>query len=86
MADEIARLRTDPTAWITASDTGPWSLAGAQAKVALLDDGGRRGKPHGRLATNRILKPAISGLDNHDLNEHLCLTIATALGLRAAPS
>jgi serine/threonine-protein kinase HipA len=38
------------------------------------------------VPTTHILKPAISGLDDHDLNEHLCLAAARHLGLDAAVS
>lgn len=78
---QLTRVRIDHTAWL--GPDGRWSLAGAQAKIALLEEGGRWGRPSGRLATNRILKPAIAGLDAHDLNEHLCMTAARHLGLRA---
>jgi hypothetical protein len=58
-------------------------LAGAQAKSALLRDGNRWGDPHGTTATSHILKLAIEGFDNHDLNEHLCLSAMRAAGLVA---
>lgn len=66
---------------------GRFSLTGAQAKTALLYDGERDrwGLPSGRIKTH-ILKPAIRGLDDHDLNEHLCLEAARRLGLPAAES
>jgi serine/threonine-protein kinase HipA len=38
------------------------------------------------VPTTHILKPAVTGLDDHDLNEHLCLTAARLLGLYAASS
>lgn len=80
----LAEVRADRTAWL-GSDSR-WSLAGAQAKIALLEVDGRWGRPSGAIPTNRILKPAISGLPAHDLNEHLCLTAAHHLGLRSARS
>ncbi|WP_290862022.1 type II toxin-antitoxin system HipA family toxin [Hamadaea sp.] len=90
-ADEIAArirtLRRDPAAWHL-SRSGQFSLAGAQAKTALhFDaDAGRWGDPWGSVPTTHILKPAISGFDEHDLNEHLCLELAQALGMTAARS
>ncbi len=90
-ADEVAErlrlLRRDPTAWHT-SDTGQFSLAGAQAKTAMYFDTntGRWGEPQGAIATTHILKPAVIGLDDHDLNEHLCLRAANLIGLPAASS
>ena len=62
VGDLLAEVRTDHTAWLGADRSGRWSLAGAQPKTALLcGDDGRWGRPRGRAATNRILKPAITG-------------------------
>lgn len=66
---------------------GRWSLAGAQPKIALLYEDERGwGRPQGRPATNRILKPALADFDDHDLNEHLCLDAAGRLELHAVRS
>lgn len=75
------------TAWHL-STSGQFSLAGAQAKTALYQDPetGRWGEPWGAMPTTHIVKPAVTGLDDHDLNEHLCLAAARTLGLRAAVS
>ncbi|NEA36172.1 type II toxin-antitoxin system HipA family toxin [Streptomyces sp. SID13031] len=83
VAQRLRDLKTDSTAWLGASRTGRFSLAGAQAKTALFRDGQRWGQPLGALATSHILKPAITGLDDHDLNEHLCLSAMRAAGLQA---
>jgi serine/threonine-protein kinase HipA len=88
---EIARrlrtLRRDPAAWHMAT-AGQFSLAGAQAKTALhYDQPTRRwGDPWGAVPTTHILKPAVVSLDEHDLNEHLCLAAAHLLGLPCAAS
>ena len=82
----LRAVRRDHTAWLGAHGEGRWSLAGAQAKIALFFDGQHWGRPSGRLATTHILKPAITGLDDHDLNEHICLRAARLLGLRAVAS
>lgn len=82
VAELLRAVRRDHTAWLGPGSEGRWSLAGAQAKIALLRDGDRWGRPCGRLATTHILKPAIAGLDDHDLNEHLCLAAARRLGMR----
>ena len=79
---QLAQVRKDHTAWL--GPDGRWSLAGAQAKIALLERDGRWGRPCGGVATNRILKPAIAGLIDHDVNEHLCMAAARDLGMRAA--
>jgi len=87
VAGRIRALHSDPTAWHAAS-TGQFSLAGAQAKTALHHDPvtDRWGDPWGAVPTTHIVKPAVTGLDDHDLNEHLCLETARTLGLRAAAS
>jgi serine/threonine-protein kinase HipA len=66
-----------------ASASSPFSLAGAQAKTALRYQDGRWGVPHGAKPTTHVLKPAVAGLDDHDLNEHLCLDAARRAGLIA---
>ncbi|TCO48235.1 serine/threonine-protein kinase HipA [Kribbella antiqua] len=86
IAQRLRDLKRDNTAWLGANHAGRFSLAGAQAKTALLRDGDRWGDPHGSVATSHILKPAIEGLDNHDLNEHLCLSAMQAAGLFAVGS
>ena len=87
VADLLAEVRADQTAWLGRDTAARWSLAGAQPKIALLYDDERGwGRPRGRPATNRILKPAIADFDDHDLNEHLCLKAAGLLDLRAVRS
>ena len=87
IAERLRTLRRDPSAWHLAG-TGHFSLAGAQAKTALHLDAetGAWGDPSGAVPTTHILKPAIAGFDNHDLNEHLCLAAARIAGLRTATS
>lgn len=80
VAQRLRELKADSTAWLGKSFTGQFSLAGAQAKTAPLYRDGRWGIPHGAAATTHILKPAVAGLDDHDLNEHLCLNAARASG------
>ena len=86
IAERLHILRQDQAAWRMARDAGQFSLAGAQPKTALLFDGQRWGVPSGPTPTTHILKPPIDGLDGHAENEHLCLTLARALGLPAARS
>jgi len=83
VGQRLRDLQADSTAWLGRSFTGQFSLAGAQAKTALLYQNGRWGVPHGARATTHILKPAVAGLDDHDLNEHLCLDAARRAGLIA---
>ena len=84
VAQRLRELRKDTTAWLGREFTGQFSLAGAQAKTALLLQDGRWGVPSGSAATSHILKPAVTGLDDHDLNEHLCLDAAARAGLIVA--
>ena len=81
VAERLRDLREDSTAWLGRAFTGQFSLAGAQAKTALLFRDGRWGVPSGSTPTTHILKPAVSGFDDHDLNEHLCLDAARRAGL-----
>jgi serine/threonine-protein kinase HipA len=83
VAERLRELREDSSDWLGRSFTGQFSLAGAQAKTALLFKGGRWGVPSGSTPTTHILKPAVAGLDDHDLNEHLCLDAARRAGLIA---
>ena len=78
-------IKADSAAWHP-SARGRWSLAGAQAKIALAYDSKTStwGIPSGVRPTTHILKPTIAGLDHHDLNEHLCLSAASQLGLKVA--
>jgi serine/threonine-protein kinase HipA len=84
VAQRLRELREDTTAWLGREFTGQFSLAGAQAKTALLHEDRRWGVPSGSAATSHILKPAVAGLDDHDLNEHLCLDAAGRAGLVVA--
>lgn len=84
VAQRIRDLKVDSTAWLGRSFTGQFSLAGAQAKTALLYDDGRWGEPSGDIPTTHILKPAIDGFDGHAINEHLCLEAAQKAGIPAA--
>jgi serine/threonine-protein kinase HipA len=84
VAQRLRELREDSTSWLGRTFTGKFSLAGAQAKTALLLKDGRWGQPHGPIATSHILKPAVVGFEGHDLNEHLCLDAARRAGLLVA--
>jgi serine/threonine-protein kinase HipA len=84
VATRLHELKEDATTWLGRTFTGQFSLAGAQAKTALMRSGERWGVPSGSTPTTHILKPAVAGLDDHDLNEHLCLDAARRAGLAAA--
>jgi serine/threonine-protein kinase HipA len=86
VAQVLRELGRDSTSWLGDGFSGQFSLAGAQAKTALLYQDGRWGIPSGPTPTTHILKPAIAGLAGHDLNEHLCLDAARRCGLPAVRS
>lgn len=58
------------------------SLAGAQDKMALVDQGGVFFLPRGGLPTTHILKPAIEQFAETVPNEYFCLRLAAQLGLQ----
>lgn len=87
----LTRLRIEGTAWLGEGDARPgfvgrFSLAGRQRKTALLFDGANWGVPYGRIPTTHILKPAIEGQVDQEVNEHLCLAAARRAGIPAAES
>ena len=86
VAARLRTLRADRSAWRTPGDTGQFSLAGAQAKTALIHVDGRWGVPSGWTPTTHILKPPADEFDGHVENEHLCLALARRLGLPTAGS
>ncbi|MCY3877791.1 MAG: type II toxin-antitoxin system HipA family toxin [Rhodobacteraceae bacterium] len=86
IAKRLRILGQDQAAWRMEQDVGQFSLAGAQPKTALIFDGKRWGVPSGPTPTTHILKPPISRLKGHSENEHLCLSLARAVGLPAARS
>lgn len=71
-----------------AGDGGQFSLAGAQPKLALHRHpvSGLWGVPQGNTPTTHILKPATGEFGGHVENEHFCLRLAAALGLRTCSS
>ena len=91
LAERIREMIQDDTAWLARARrvgrfTGQFSLAGRQAKTALLFEDGRWGIPSGRIPTTHIVKPPIRGLRDQELVEHLCLDAARGSGLPAAES
>ena len=71
-----------------AGDGGQFSLAGAQPKLALHQhpDTEAWGVPEGDIPTTHILKPATGEFGGHAENEHFCLRLAAAIGLRTCAS
>jgi serine/threonine-protein kinase HipA len=86
MAALIRDLRLDRTTWLGRDFAGQFSLAGAQAKTALVFEKGRWGRPSGVRPTTHIVKPASAGWSDQHVNEHVCLDAARRAGLTTAKS
>lgn len=84
----VQSLRDPRTTWHEPGDAtgGRFSLAGAQAKIALVRTGDRFGIPRGSEPSTVIIKPTINdpSLPDQAVNEHLCLATAFNLGISAA--
>jgi serine/threonine-protein kinase HipA len=81
---QLRALNADPNAWTFVDTAGRFSLAGAQAKFALVEVDGGWGRAIGSTPTTHIVKPGIPKFREQALNERLCLTLARRLGLPAA--
>jgi len=67
-------------------DSGFFSLAGAQPKVAVCRVGGRWYEQRGYTPSTHIVKPSIPDLQQQVENEHFCLRLAEAVGLHVIKS
>ena len=87
LEERIRDVVSDGAAARTATE-GQFSLAGAQAKIALYFDARRNrwGVPSGRTPTTHILKPLANEFDGFAENEHFCLSLARRMALPAARS
>jgi serine/threonine-protein kinase HipA len=87
LAERIRGVVGDGAAARTATE-GQFSLAGAQAKIALYFDARRSrwGVPSGRTPTTHILKPVANDFEGFAENEHFCLNLTRRMGLPAAYS
>ncbi|WP_313302121.1 type II toxin-antitoxin system HipA family toxin [Stenotrophomonas sp.] len=85
VGERLSRIGTGQAASRQPTDVGQFSLAGAQAKIALLrQEDGSWAIPSGRIPTTHILKPPNSDFDGFVENEVFCLRLARALGASAA--
>lgn len=86
VASRLSQVRRDVGSGRWLGDIGQFSLAGAQAKIALLklDDGWA--VPSGRIPTTHILKPPGGNYGGFVENEMFCLRLARAMGMPAAHS
>jgi serine/threonine-protein kinase HipA len=88
IADALSRIRRNAPPWAEwGNGRGMFSLAGAQAKIALAQTPAGWGRPSGRAASTHILKPPTSPqFPGIEINEHVCLGLARHLGIPAASS
>ena len=88
LTERITAVAADASATRMGGDTGQFSLAGAQPKLALFFDenADRWGVPEGRTPTTHILKPATGAFDGQTENEHFCLRLASEIGFPTARS
>jgi serine/threonine-protein kinase HipA len=86
IGNRVGALVVDATAWAASAVGGQFSLAGAQAKFALARTANGWCLPSGGQPTTHIFKPAIPHMPDQDLNEHLTMCLAAAVGLPAAPT
>lgn len=84
IADMLRRAQADLPVSTEHGPNGKFSLAGAQAKIALHLDEGAWSNPHGASPSTHILKPAIPGMEDQDLIEAVTMGAARRLGLRTA--
>lgn len=83
MRDRLRLLRIESSDWAVPGER--WSLAGAQGKFAITVRGdGLRTEVDGDAPSTHIVKPGISEYRQQALVEHLSMTAARAVGLRAA--
>ncbi len=86
-AQELAAIiRELPSRPLLAGDEGiRLSLAGAQDKIAVRIEGNDICLPLGNAPSTHILKPAVARFEGVVYNEALCMKLAAAVGLPAAP-
>ncbi|GAA3521456.1 type II toxin-antitoxin system HipA family toxin [Aeromicrobium panaciterrae] len=84
VAEMLRRAKADLPVSLDESHTGKFSLAGAQAKIALYRTDHGWTDPHDAIPSTHIIKPAIPGMEDQDLVEHVTMRTAAALGLRVA--
>jgi serine/threonine-protein kinase HipA len=79
LSDELDKLPSHP--FLAGEEGVRLSLAGAQNKLPVYNDGGNYYIPEGASPSSHILKTAIAQLDNTVINETFCMTLAARVGL-----
>lgn len=86
LAKFLTDLVANPGETQITNDAGLFSLAGAQPKKAISWVNKKWFEPRGRTPSTHIIKPPMPALQGQVENEHFCLLLAQACGLRAAKS
>ncbi len=86
LAQLLRNLQRASGATHIGEDSGFFSLAGAQPKVAACLVGGRWYEQRGRTPSTHIIKPSMLDLDEQVENEHFCLRLARAVGINTVNS
>lgn len=84
IAEMLRRAKADLPVSPDGDARGKFSLAGAQAKIAVHRTEQGWSDPCGAIPSTHIIKPAIPGMFDQDLVEAVTLRAAAILGLRAA--
>jgi serine/threonine-protein kinase HipA len=84
LAEFLANLVRHPGQTQITRDAGVFSLPGVQPKKAICWVGAKWYEPRGRTPSTHIIKPPVSHLHGQVENEHFCLRLAAAAGLRSA--
>lgn len=84
VAEMLRRAKADLPVSVKEGANGKFSLAGAQAKIALHRSDRGWSDPSGTVPSTHIVKPSIPGMPDQDLIEAVTLRTAAGLGLRAA--
>jgi serine/threonine-protein kinase HipA len=84
VAEMLRRAKADLPVSLDDTSGGKFSLAGAQAKIALHRTGDAWTDPSGAVPSTHVLKPAIPGMADQDIVEQVTMRTAAVLGLRVA--
>lgn len=84
LQQRLATIAADGAAWDGGVSAGQFSLAGAQSKFALRQIGKTWFETFGSEPTSHIVKPSMPGFPHQNINEHLTMSLAKAVGFPTA--
>ncbi len=84
LGKRLATTRNETSPFFADVASARLSLAGAQAKLPVYNEGGTCYMPMNGAPSNCILKPDIHRYPGSAINEHLCMELARAIGLPVA--